>query len=122
MRRPAAEKQCPLPTPFASGPGRSKDIRGLESDVAHLSGRVQSLLEAGWGLHLLETFPDFEARFGPIDKLCAVPRYGPRARNEVGMDAQMVVNSPPLVDGTMVRGPHLDVHNKLISALLYLRR
>lgn len=38
------------------------------------------------------------------------------------MDAQMVVNSPPLVDGTMVRGPHLDVPNTLISALLYLRR
>ncbi|MGZ8400882.1 MAG: hypothetical protein ACXWVI_06250, partial [Methyloceanibacter sp.] len=74
------------------------------------------------GRHLLETFPDFEARFGPIDKLRAVPRYGPRARNEVGMDAQIVVNSPPLVDGTKVRGPHLDVPNKLISALLYLRR
>lgn len=73
------------------------------------------------GHHLLATFPDFESRFGPMEKLRAVPRYRPLAHNEVGMDAQIVVNSPPLVGGTSVRGPHLDVPNKLISALLYLR-
>ena len=37
------------------------------------------------------------------------------------MDAQIVVNSPALSDGTRVRGPHLDRPDKLISALLYLR-
>jgi len=37
------------------------------------------------------------------------------------MDARIVVNSPPLTDGTSVRGPHLDIPNKLISALLNLR-
>jgi hypothetical protein len=74
------------------------------------------------GGHLLMLFPDFESRFGPIEKLRAVPRGTPnRARNEVGMDAQLIVNSPPLVDGTTVRGPHLDWPDKLISALLYLR-
>ena len=74
------------------------------------------------GGHLLALFPDFEQRFGPIEKLRAVPRGTPnRARNEVGMDAQLIANSPPLVDGTTVRGPHLDWPDKLISALLYLR-
>lgn len=74
------------------------------------------------GNHLLTLFPDFEQRFGPIEELRAVPRGTPnRARNEVGMDAQLIVNSPPLVDGTTVRGPHLDWPDKLISALLYLR-
>jgi hypothetical protein len=36
------------------------------------------------------------------------------------MDAQMVVNSPALVGGSS-RGPHLDMPDKLISGLLYLR-
>ena len=74
------------------------------------------------GGHLLALFSDFEQGFGPIEKLRAVPRGTPnRARNEVGMDAQVIVNSLPLVDGTTVRGPHLDWPDKLISALLYLR-
>ncbi len=74
------------------------------------------------GSHLLTLFPDFESRFGPIEELRAVPRDTPnRKHNEVGMDAQLIVNSPPLVDGTSVRGPHLDWPDKLISALLYLR-
>jgi hypothetical protein len=74
------------------------------------------------GGHLLTLFPDFESRFSPIRELRAVPRDTPnRKRNEVGMDAQLIVNSPPLVDGTTVRGPHVDWPDKLISALLYLR-
>ena len=41
-------------------------------------------------------------------------------RHEIGMDAQMVVNTPALASGS-VRGPHLDAEKKLISGLLYLR-
>ena len=74
------------------------------------------------GSHILAAYPDFEARFGPLDGLKAVPRAQPnRRRNEVGFDAQIVVNSPALSEGTSVRGPHLDRPDKLISALLYLR-
>jgi hypothetical protein len=74
------------------------------------------------GSHILAAYPDFEARFGPLDGLKAVPRAQPNRRsNEVGFDAQIVVNSPALSEGTSVRGPHLDRPDKLISALLYLR-
>jgi len=71
---------------------------------------------------ILAAYPDFETRFGPLDELRAVPRAQPNRRpNEVGLDAEIVVNSPALSDGTSVRGPHLDHPDKLISALLYLR-
>jgi hypothetical protein len=71
---------------------------------------------------ILQAFPDFASRFGPPDNLRAVPRAKWwRRRDEIGMDAQMVVNSPALVGGTSVRGPHIDAPPKLISGLLYLR-
>jgi len=71
---------------------------------------------------LLETFPDFASRFAAPETLRAVPRARWfRRRGEVGMDAQMVINSPAVAGGTSVRGPHLDAPNKLISGLLYLR-
>ena len=70
---------------------------------------------------LLKAFPDFAARFGPPEKLRPVPRaQWLRRRDQIGMDAQMVVNTPGLT-GTSVRGPHLDAADKLISGLLYLR-
>ncbi len=70
---------------------------------------------------LLKTFPDFVARFAPPENLRPVPRaQWLRRRDEIGMDAQMVVNSPALT-ATSVRGPHLDAADKLISGLLYLR-
>jgi hypothetical protein len=71
---------------------------------------------------LLKTFPDFASRFAPPENLRPVPRAKWwRRRDEIGMDAQMVINSPALAGGSSVRGPHLDVADKLISGLLYLR-
>ena len=109
---------------LASCAEQSSYLRHLEGRDPRLprcvTGRSRSDAQALRG-ELIELFPDFETRFGPIDELRAVPRYGPRAHNEVGMDARIVVNSPPLTDGTSVRGPHLDIPNKLISALLNLR-
>ena len=82
--------------------------------LAHVVGRL--------GAHLLHTFPDFPSRFAPLDQLRAVPRARQGRRpSEIGMDAQMVINTPALTGGTAVRGPHLDQPNKLISGLLYLR-
>jgi hypothetical protein len=74
------------------------------------------------GDHVLRTYPDFATRYAPPGKLRAVPReQGTWRPHEVGMDAQMVINTPALSGGTSVRGPHLDIPDKLISALLYLR-
>jgi hypothetical protein len=111
-----------LPSPLAlSNPRISDTWKDAIRACLDASQDYLDLTLKRFGAHLTELFPDFETRFGPIDELRAVPRYGPRAHNEVGMDAQIVVNSPPLTDGTSVRGPHLDIPNKLISALLYLR-
>ena len=125
---------------FARGKNLGSNVRfPLPSHVALADPRVsprwkqaieacnaasQALLDrfvARLGAYVLAAYPDFEASFGPIDRLRAVPRFGPRARNEVGMDMQLVANSPAIQDGTRVRGPHLDQPDKLISALLYLR-
>jgi len=74
------------------------------------------------GDHLRTTYPQFETQFAPLDQLRARPRaHKGRQKHEVGMDFQMVVNSPALTSGTSVRGAHLDQSNKLISGLLYLR-
>ena len=119
---PGSNVRFPLPSPMALGNPKISDA--WKAALRACLGASQNFLDLTLnrlGAHLLEVFPDFETRFGPINQLRAVPRYGPRARNEVGVDAQIVVNSPPLADGTRVRGPHLDVPNKLISALLYLR-
>ena len=71
---------------------------------------------------ILQAFPDFSSRFAALEDLRVVPRAKRwRRRDEIGMDAQMVINSPALIGGTSVRGPHIDAPNKLISALLYLR-
>ncbi len=87
---------------------------GLGSLLAHFTRRL--------GGHLERTYPDFAARFAPLDKLEAIPRaQGGRRPHQIGMDAQMVINTPALEGGNSVRGPHLDQPDKLISALLYLR-
>jgi hypothetical protein len=112
----------PLPSPIALADPRVSPRWKQAIEACNAAG--QALLDrfiARLGKYVLAAHPDFEARFGPIEHLRAVPRFGPRARNEVGMDMQMVANSPALRDGTRVRGPHLDQPDKLISALLYLR-
>lgn len=72
--------------------------------------------------HIERAYPNFEQRFGSLTELAGVPRALPRGtRGFIGVDAQIGVNTPPLVDGTSARGPHLDKPNKLFVGLLYLR-
>jgi len=74
------------------------------------------------GDRVRKTHPEFETQFAPLEELRAVPRADKsRQKRDVGIDFQMVVNSPALTGGTSVRGAHLDQSNKLISGLLYLR-
>ena len=77
-----------------------------------------------FGPHIAAEFPDFAQRYGRIDKLRAVARQSSTAkvnRGQIGLDAQIAVNTPATTPGTSVRGPHLDLPDKLFVGLLYLR-
>lgn len=88
---------------------------------AALPALLASMLDR-LGDRLLRVYPDFPARFAPLGELRAIPRAEPgRQSRDIGVDAQMVINTPALEGGTSVRGPHLDQPDKLISGLLYLR-
>jgi hypothetical protein len=70
-----------------------------------------------------EFYPDFERRFGPVNRLVAVPRSKKKSRtpNNIMLDAQIAVNTPALTGGTSVRPAHLDRTDKIFVGLLYLR-
>ena len=112
-----------LPSPEALADDRVSDawkdaLRACLAASQELLSRTVERL----GDHILRTYPDFTSRFAPLDQLRAIPRSQTGRRScDVGMDAQMVVNSPSLVGGTRVRGAHVDAPPKLISGLLYLR-
>jgi hypothetical protein len=112
-----------LPSPQAfDHPGISAEWKeALRACVASLPQVLDRTLSR-FGSYIRQTYPDFESKFGPMSGLRAAPRYAPdRQLHEVGMDAQMVINTPASSGGTSVRGPHLDRPDKLISGLLYLR-
>jgi hypothetical protein len=112
-----------LPTAVALADERPSErwkdaIRECNAGMAALLARLVHHL----GEHLLATYPDFVARFGPPHALRTIPRAQKgRCMSEVGIDAQMVINTPVVTQATSVRGPHLDRPDKLISGLLYLR-
>lgn len=120
---PLSNVRFPLPSPIALADPRPSAAwkaaltecnAGLGSLLYHVLDRM--------GDHLLRGYPDFASRFARLEALRAVPREQPnRQLHEIGMDAQMVINTPALSGGTSVRGPHLDQPDKLISGLLYLR-
>jgi hypothetical protein len=120
---PGSNVRFYLPTAVALADERPSErwkdaIRECNAGMAALLARLMHHL----GAHLLATYPDFVARFGPPDALRTIPRAQKgRRMNEVGVDAQMVINTPVVSEATRVRGPHLDRPDKLISGLLYLR-
>lgn len=121
--RPGSNQRLPLPTADAmADPRISKAWKWALSAVNDDPQGLLDWVVGNLGADILAAYPDFEARFGPLRALKAVPRSRPnRRRDEVGFDAQIVANSPARTDGTRVRGPHLDIPEKLVSALLYLR-
>ena len=119
-RPPGSNVRFALPSAIALEDSRASETwktalrtcnAGLASLLAHFVRRL--------GGHLLRTFPEFAAHIAPLEDMRAVPRAQPaRRRNEIGMDAQMVINTPALEGGTSVRGAHLDQPDKLIPAAL----
>jgi hypothetical protein len=107
---PGSNVRFALPSPQAfDHPGVSAEWKeALRVCVAGLPLVLDRTLSRSGG-YIRRTYPDFERKFGPVSGLRATPRYAPgRQPHEVGMDAQMVINTPALSGGTSVRGPHLD--------------
>lgn len=120
---PGSNVRFALPSQIALADSRASDAwkAALRQCNAALPSLLALFMQRFRG-DLLKTFPDFASRFAPPESLRAVPRSKwLRRRHEIGMDAQMVVNSPALTGGRSVRGPHIDAEKKLISGLLYLR-
>ena len=120
---PESNKRFALPSAIGLADPRPSAAwkAAIEECNANMGDLLSRYLER-FGDHLLRAFPDFASRFAPLGEMRAVPRAQPGRRpNEIGFDAQMVINTPALTAGTAVRGPHLDQPDKLISGLLYLR-
>lgn len=80
-----------------------------------------------WGDDIVRLFPGLEMRFGrPLGRLSSGMRHLGKGDNpanrdrDIRLDCQFVINSP-VRTVSAVRGPHLDVPEKLFAALLYFR-
>jgi hypothetical protein len=72
--------------------------------------------------HIKRELPEFLQRSGDLGRLRAVLRYTPEhVPGTVGLDAQICINTPALETGSTVKGPHLDITDKLFIGLLYFR-
>jgi hypothetical protein len=89
-----------------------------ESLSQPLLDRLLTLFEP----HIMRELPEFVQRIGDLHRLRAVLRYTPEhVPGTVGLDAQICINTPALEPGTTVKGPHLDITDKLFIGLLYFR-
>lgn len=93
----------------------------------HCSDAFFREVMAFWGDDIERAFSKAALRFGkPLGKLSSGLRHLGRADNprnhgrDIRMDCQFVINSP-VREVSSVRGPHLDVPEKLYAALLYCR-
>lgn len=90
---------------------------------AHVNQPFLDSVLALFAPHVLAAYPNFERDFRPLDTL----RAGIRGADDYGtadvlLDAQIAVNTPVTGPATTVRGPHVDMPEKLFVGLFYMRR
>jgi hypothetical protein len=73
-----------------------------------------------FGPHLRAAFPTLEARVGRRFEDWRVTRRGLAAAADVRLDCQFVMNTP-VTRRSSVKTPHVDKHDKIFSALFYVR-
>lgn len=120
-RKHASNERYSYPAVGATRDPRVSDTwrRFLEAHVSQAF--LEQLLDV-FGDSVRRLYPDFEHRFGRLSEL----RAGVRSRDDfdsadVLLDAQVCLNTPVVDRATSVRGPHVDVPNKLFAGLFYLR-
>ena len=108
----------------ASAVESSKSIPAVLKDLVaqHLSQAFLDDIIRIFGRQILQYYPDFEERFGPLTALKAGVRGQVNdSQCNVFLDSQIAFNTPVEIGGTTVRGPHLDDPRKLFVGLFYLR-
>lgn len=86
----------------------------------HLSDAFYRQVIGFMGDHIRRCYPDIESRLGkPLDQLTVAPR-GTGVDADVLIDCQFVINTP-VVKPSRVLGVHVDLPDKLYSAMLYMR-
>jgi hypothetical protein len=89
---------------------------------AHLSQAFLDDVLRLFGPYIPKYFPDFETRYKPISQLKAGIRVADQVSDaDVLLDIQLALNTPVVVPGTTVRGPHVDCPKKLFVGLFYCR-
>jgi hypothetical protein len=73
-----------------------------------------------FGEALRAAFPTLEARIGRRFEDWRVARRGSDEAADVRLDCQFVMNTP-VTEPSSVKTPHVDRHDKIFSALLYMR-
>lgn len=88
-----------------------------------VSDRFMGRLTRKFAPAIAREYPQIEADYGlPAERLPTVVRQKGELRPGVlNVDAQIMINSPAVVPGTVARGPHIDRPKKLFVGLLYLR-
>lgn len=86
----------------------------------HTSGEYWRQVAGMFGNHLRREFPGLEERVGrPVEDWRVVPRgFGGDA--DIRLDCQFVMNTP-VREVTSVKTPHVDLCDKIFSALFYFR-
>lgn len=88
---------------------------------AHVDKPFMEDLVRLFGDSILRMFPDFEQRFGKLESLRPGVRGNqPFSEIDIALDAQICINTP-VTEPSTVRGPHVDVSQKLFAALFYMR-
>lgn len=86
----------------------------------HTSGTYWRDVTRLFGDHLRREFPGLEERVGrPIEDWRVVPR-GFAGDADIRLDCQFVMNTP-VTEVTSVKTPHVDLCDKIFSALFYFR-
>jgi hypothetical protein len=90
--------------------------------AAHLSASFFLRFVELFRPHLAAVSPELESALGPFDSWRTGVRYRDRHPDaDVLLDFMIAVNTPVVGSSSSVRGGHVDLPNKLFTALFYLR-
>lgn len=86
----------------------------------HVSGAFWRQIVRLFGDEMRRAFPTLEKKIGKAFEDWVVVRRGDNAPHDLRLDCQFVMNTPVTV-ASSVKGAHIDIADKIFSALLYFR-